>query len=156
WEYGGTPRAAFELARAVAARGHQVLVLTTGPASLKTVVDGIHIVYCRNASDYLAHKHRLFLPIGFRKELRQHLEACDVLHIHELRSTLTVPAARLAREMSMPYVLSPHGGLRHLGKALAKRVFDGLWGKSILEHATTLAVLNAKEKAEALAFGIQE
>jgi glycosyltransferase involved in cell wall biosynthesis len=156
WEYGGTPRAAFELARAVAARGHHVRVLTTGPASVASIVDGVNVVYCRNASDYLAHKHRLFLPVGFRKELRQHLEACDVLHIHELRSILTVPAARLAHDMSLPYVLSPHGGLPHLGKALAKGVFDRLWGKSILARAATLAVLNAKEKAEALAFGMPE
>src|SRR5215831_914061 len=125
WEYGGTPRAAFELARAVAARGHEVRVLTTGPASTTKSVHGTEIVYCRNLSEYLAHRHRLFLPIGFRKELGSNLKNFDLLHIHEFRSTLTVPAARLSRELCTPYVISLHGGLPHLGKVLAKRVFDG-------------------------------
>jgi glycosyltransferase involved in cell wall biosynthesis len=62
----------------------------------------------------------------------------------------------VARDISLPYVLSPHGGLRHLGKALAKRVFDGLWGNSILKHAAAVAALSAREKAEALSFGILE
>jgi glycosyltransferase involved in cell wall biosynthesis len=156
WEYGGTPRAAFELARSVAARGHEVRVLTTGPATTMKLVDGTHIVYCRNVSDYLAHKHRLFMPIAFRKELGQILQNCDILHIHEFRSTLTVPAARMARELSIPYVISLHGGLPHLGKAFAKRVFDRFWGNSILEHAAGVLVLSSKEKAAALAFGVEE
>jgi glycosyltransferase involved in cell wall biosynthesis len=156
WEYGGTPRAAFELARAVAARGHEVHVLTTGTGSTTAFVDGTHIVYCRNASDYLAHRHRLFLPIGFRKVLRKNLKDCDILHIHEFRSTLIVPAVRLARELSLPYVVSSHGGLPHLGKMLAKRAFDALWGKSILADAAGMLVLSAKEKAAALSFGVEE
>jgi glycosyltransferase involved in cell wall biosynthesis len=69
---------------------------------------------------------------------------------------VSVPAARLARELSLPYVISLHGGLPHIGKALAKRVFDGLWGKSILDHAAGVLVLNSKEKAAALAFGVEE
>jgi glycosyltransferase involved in cell wall biosynthesis len=156
WEYGGTPRAAFELAQGVAARGHEVCVLTTGPASATKLVDGTRIVYCRNISDYLAHRHRLFLPIGFRIELRQNVQNCDILHIHEFRSTVTVHAARMARERSIPYMISLHGGLPHLGKAFAKRVFDGLWGKSILDHAAHVLVLSPKEKAAALAFGVEE
>ena len=79
-----------------------------------------------------------------------------MLHIHEFRSTLTIPAARLAREMSLPYVLSPHGGLRHLGKHLAKRTFDRLWGESILDHAAAVLVLSANERADALSFRVHE
>lgn len=137
-------------------RGHEVRVLTTSGTSGAKLVDGVQVHYCRNLSSYLAHKHRLFIPIGFRKELQQQLEICDVLHIHEFRSTLTIPAARLAREMSLPYVLSPHGGLRHLGKHLAKRTFDRLWGESILDHAAAVLVLSSQERADALSFRVHE
>ena len=84
------------------------------------------------------------------------MRSCDLLHIHEFRSTLTIPAVRLARKMSLPYVVSPHGGLRHLGKHFAKRTFDRLWGESILEHAAAVVVLSANEKAEALSFRVHE
>ena len=83
WEYGGTPRAAFELARALAARGHEIRVLTTGRRSGTKVVEGIQIRYYGNLSHYLAHRHRLFIPLGFRKQLRKQFADCDVLHIHE-------------------------------------------------------------------------
>jgi glycosyltransferase involved in cell wall biosynthesis len=156
WEYGGTPRAAFELARALAARGHEIRVLTTGKRSDTKTVDGIQVRYCPNLSNDLAHRHRLFLPLGFRKQLRQLLSDCDVLHIHEFRSTLTVPAVNAARKAGLPYVISPHGGLQHLGKASAKSVFDLVWGQSILNQAAGILVLSEKEKTDALSFGIEE
>jgi len=156
WEYGGTPRAAFELARALADRGHEIRVLTTGKRSDTKIVDGIEIRYCRNLSNYLAHRHRLFLPAGLRNQLRQLLSDCDVLHIHEFRSTLTVPAVNAARKAGLPYVISPHGGLQHLGKQTAKRFFDLVWGQSILNHADGILVLSEKEKTDALSFGMEE
>lgn len=154
WEYGGTPRAAFELAKALAARGHEIRVLTTGSKSETTTVDGVHIRYYKNLSNALAFKHRLFLPIGFRRELGKQLEGCNILHIHECRSTMIVPAARVARQMSLPYIVSPHGGLRHLGRRGAKRVFDALWGNFILHHAACVLALSEREKADALSFGV--
>ena len=56
WEYGGTPRAAFELSRALAARGHDIRVLTTGRRTDTRNVEGVHIQYYRNLSDHLAHR----------------------------------------------------------------------------------------------------
>jgi glycosyltransferase involved in cell wall biosynthesis len=154
WRYGGTPRAAFELARALAARGHEVSVLTTGTASGTKEIEGIQVRYYQNVSDHLAYRQRVFLPLGFGRELQQRLSGCDVLHIHEFRSTLTVPAARTASRLGLPYVISPHGGLQHLGKNLAKQVFDVLWGRAILERAAGLVVLSHKEKADALSFQV--
>src|SRR5215467_12469724 len=156
WEYGGTPRAAFELARALAARGHELRVLTTGSKTETKTVHGIRILYYRNLSSGLAFEHRLFLPLGFRPGLRQELRSCDILHIHEFRSTLTGPAVRIARPMSIPYVLSPHGGLQHLGKRVAKTIFDLIWGRSILENAAAIPVLTEKEKHDAVQFGARE
>lgn len=156
WEYGGTPRAAFELARALAARGHEIRVLTTGRRSETKIYEGIEIHYCGNLSNYLAHRHRLFIPLEFRRQLRKQFSGCDVLHIHEFRSTLTVPAVHAAWNSSLPYVISPHGGLPHLGKRQAKRIFDIVWGQSILIRAAGVLVLTGKEKADALSFGIEE
>ena len=154
WEYGGTPRAAFELARALAARGHDVRVLTTGSRAESKLVDGIDVRYYRNLSDYLAFRYRLFLPRGFRGELRQQLADRDVIHIHEFRSTLTVPAAHVAEKMASPYLISPHGGLRYLGKRGVKHAFDALWGHRILENTAGVLALSEREKDDALAFRV--
>jgi glycosyltransferase involved in cell wall biosynthesis len=58
--------------------------------------------------------------------------------------------------MSLPYLISPHGGLQHLGKSGAKRLFDLAWGNSILKDAARLLVLSEKEKTDALSFGVGE
>jgi glycosyltransferase involved in cell wall biosynthesis len=165
WQYGGTPRAAYELARALARRGHSVTVLTTdsaGAARLETnnaspspqSIDGINVYYYPNLSNRLAYDQRIFLPVRFFKDLRRHLDNCDVVHIHEFRSLLTVAVARMARRLGLPYIVSPHGALKHLGKEQIKVVFDRLWGNRILKDAAAITVVSEIERNEALNLGI--
>src|SRR5205085_6400739 len=106
WAYGGQPRSAYEMARALVKRGHVVEVLTTDslgdqrmsiPSDGATrIVDGITIRYYRNLSNTLAFRQRAFLPPGFFREVAEHVKRADVVHIHELRSPLTVSAAAAA------------------------------------------------------------
>lgn len=166
-QYGGQPKSCYELARLLVRRGHHVKVLTTdsaGAARLSVIqqppgrpvdVEGIEVFYYRNISNALAFRHRLFWPVEFFRDLDGHLEDCDVLHIHEWRSTLTVPAYRAARRRRLPCVLSPHGGMAHLGKAMAKTIFDALIGKKILQHISMLAVVSPREEKEAAAWGVE-
>ena len=165
-QYGGQPKSCYELARVLVRRGHHVKVLTTDSAgasrlsgaqqmSARSVdVDGIEVIYYRNISNTLAFRYRLFWPTEFFRDLDRQLENCDVLHIHEWRSTLTAPAYRAARRRHLPYVLSPHGGMAHLGKAMAKTIFDALIGKKILQHTSMLAVVSPREEKEAAAWGV--
>jgi glycosyltransferase involved in cell wall biosynthesis len=161
WQYGGTPRAAYELARALVRRGNSVTVLTTdsaGNVRLETKgdspsvqkIDEINVCYYPNLSNRLAYDQRIFLPMRLFRDLSRYLGSCDVVHIHEFRSFLTVAAARGARRLGVPYVVSPHGGLRHLGKEYLKRAFDQMWGDSILQNAAAIAVVSEVERNEAL------
>ncbi|PYS01970.1 MAG: hypothetical protein DMG12_14625 [Acidobacteria bacterium] len=164
-QYGGQPKSCYELARALVRRGHLVTVLTTdsagksrlqleaGPVSRRNV-EGIDVCYYRNLSNYFAFRHRLFLPVALFRDIRRQVVGCDILHIHELRSTVTIAAYNAARTLRLPYVLSPHGGLIHHGKQLAKQVFDSFYGRSILEHACMLAVVSPREKEDARAFNV--
>lgn len=161
-QYGGQPRSAFELARGLARRGHQIKVLTTdsgGGRRLSREVtgeravqltDGIEVTYYRNVSNHLAFRHRLFWPPAFFCDLNKQLPGCDLIHIHELRSFLTVAAAAAAIRQRIPYVLSPHGGLRRLGKQRIKALYDLCWGNSILKRAAALIAVSPLEEKEAL------
>ncbi len=166
WQYGGQPRSCYELARILVQRGHQVNVLTTDSAGRSRLkpqpeqsngavrINGIDVYYYRNLSNHLAYHHRLFWPAGFFREIDSRIQECDVIHFHELRSTLTVGAFRAARARKLPYVLSPHGGLAHLGKAAVKRVFDWLYGNDILLHASIVAAVSPREEKDAQAFRV--
>ena len=139
-------------------RGHTLRVLTTdtaGPSRIGEVdggsrnIDGIATYYYKNVSNYLAYRHRLFCPMGLFREIRPRLAGCDVVHIHEFRSMLTVAAHKAARDLAIPFVLSPHGGLRRLGKKSAKAAFDRLWGWDVLRDAAAVLAVSPLEESEA-------
>jgi glycosyltransferase involved in cell wall biosynthesis len=163
-QYGGQPKSAYDLARALARRGHRVTVLTTDSAGHSRIrpstavatpqnVEGIEVFYYPNLSNYLAYYHRLFLPLGLFRNMRRHLAKCDVVHVHELRSLTSVAAYRAARKLHLPLVLSTHGGLKWLGKRTAKFFFDKLWGQSIMHGAAKLIAVSPLEQQDARAFG---
>jgi glycosyltransferase involved in cell wall biosynthesis len=164
--YGGTPRSAYETARALARRGHEVTVFTTdsaGPGRIprETIanfqrigLDGVQVYYYRNFSNYLACRHRIFAPLSFFKEARRRLSESQIVHIHELRSFLSAAAHSALHPLPIPYVVSLHGGLRHLGKKAVKEAFDFVWGRKILTDAAAICALSPLEESDALAFGI--
>ena len=164
-QYGGTPRSAFELARGLVQRGHSVQVLTTDSGGKTRLgetahnhsrsVEGIQVHYYPNISNSLAYHHRLFWSPEFFRQIQERLTEADVLHMHELRSATSIFACRAALRSRVPYVISPHGGLRRLGKRLPKLVFDVLWGKRILTKAEALIALSPVEEHDAQAFGVQ-
>jgi glycosyltransferase involved in cell wall biosynthesis len=89
------------------------------------------------------------------RELRRELIGSDILHIHELRSTLSVFAYRAARQQRLPYVVSTHGGLRHLGRRSIKILFDAAWGARILREAAAIVAISPVEETDAKAFAVK-
>ena len=168
WEYGGPPRSAYELALGLARRGHIVKVLTTDTGgrvrlSPRQRVDistagheNLRIRHYRNISNRLAFRNRLFIAPGLSVNIRKDLAGYDVVHIHELRSMTSVSAYRAALDLRLPYVVSPHGGLRRLGKGSLKTVFDLLWGRSMLGRARALLAVSKLEVDQASGFGVNK
>ena len=166
--YGGTPRFAYELARVLARRGHRVKVLTTDSAGRSRIpsdvirsiqkngVGGIQVRYYRNVSSQLAYRQRFFFPPRMFFDMRREVMQSDVLHIHDLRSFLAVAAHSALRSLHKPYVLSPHGGLQHLGKRTAKTMFDLLWGSAILKEAAALCAVSPSEARDAILLGVEK
>jgi glycosyltransferase involved in cell wall biosynthesis len=165
WRYGGPPRSAYDLAAALARGGHRIEVITTdsgGSGRLSASeflppnrIPGLQVRYYRNISNNLAWRHRLFWPPAARFAIGRRIQQSDIVHIHEFRSMLTVWAASAARRHDIPYVLSPHGGIRRLGKAWSKAVFDRLAGRRILRDASAVAAVSDLERKECLEFGVE-
>lgn len=160
WAYGGTCRAAWEVARATARRGHEVMALTTDSLDsarrirpLQEVVEGVSIRRFANLSNRLAWS-RLFMPVGFASALKEALPRADVVHLHEYRTLQDAIALPMLRRYRKPYILTAQGGVPMLiGRFALKRVYDSLVGEKLLRGATKLHALNEMEAEQYLAAG---
>ena len=162
WAYGGTCRAAWELARALVRKQQQVIVYTTDALDAHAraklpleVVDGVEIHRVRNLSNYLAWG-RAFLPLGFGRQLRASLSHADVAHLHEFRSYQNSVALPLMEKMDVPFVLTAQGGLpRIMGRHSLKVLYDQMVGQRILRNAARLHALNEMEREQFIDLGVE-
>ena len=162
WAYGGTCRAAWELARALVRHGQQVVVFTTdaldaqqriGPAF--EVVEGVEIHRGANLSNRLAWS-RVFLPLGFGSQLSAAMAKADVVHLHEFRSYQNAVALPLLERQRKPFVVTPQGSLpRIMGRYALKAVYDQLYGRRILRSAARLHALDDMERRQYIALGVE-
>src|SRR5437879_1231201 len=87
WAYGGIPRGAYEVCRALVQSGSEVEVWTTDAFDATHrvteptgVIDGIQVRYFRNLSNSLAYHRQLYLPLGLRAHAAAHTREFDLIH----------------------------------------------------------------------------
>jgi len=165
WAYGGIPRIVDGLSRALRRRGIAVSVLTTdafdarGRAELPRdrEVEGVRVLTVPNASNTLAWRHQLFLPLGAGRALNR-LEGgppVDLVHLHGHRHLLNNAAVRWAGERGLPYVLTANGTLaRHERKVAVKALWDALVAGGIPTGAARCVAVSASDVAQHLAAGV--
>ncbi len=162
WAYGGTCRAAWELARALVRKQQQVVVYTTDALDAHSrampsfeVVDGVEIHRVRNLSNHLAWG-RVFSPLGFGRQLCAALYQADVAHLHEFRSYQNSVALPLMEKLDVPFVLTAQGGLpRIMGRHVLKMLYDQIVGQRILRNAARLHALNEMEREQFIELGVE-
>src|SRR5688572_15330242 len=118
WAYGGPPRMVFDVARELVRRGHEVTVCTTDAldkgkriAQLRETSHGVRIVRFRNLSNWFAFKLKIFMPVGMRSWLDQHVAEFDVVHLFDARTMLNGWAAEAAARHGVPFFASVWGSL---------------------------------------------
>ncbi len=153
--YGGPVFATHALAKALAARGHEVEIYTTnhdGQPSARRMLDGIAVNYfaCR-------HLRRLSWAPELAAKLAGTINSFDVAHLHGTFLWPTWAASRIARKAGVPYVLSPRG---MLVKALIRRrnrfvksAWIALAERANVEHAGAVHVTSELEAKELALFG---
>ncbi len=113
--HGGPALAVHGLARALAALGHQVTVLTTDvdgderldvPLGRAVPRDGVEVLY------FPVHwPRRLYRSPGLAREARRRLPGFDVAHLHSVFLAPTSAVARAAERAGIPYLVAPRGML---------------------------------------------
>lgn len=159
--YGGPIVAVHALCRELAARGHDVEVMTTnvdGPGDSDVPLDG---AVCRDGVRvrYFASNHlrRIFWAPSMRGALRRDIETFDVVHLHTIYQWPVWAAGRDARGRGVPYVISPRGmlvqDLIRRRSRLAKTLWIALLERRTIEGAAAIHATSDIEAAELRRFG---
>lgn len=159
--YGGPVVAVHGLCRALAARGHDVTVMTTNvdgagvsavPLDRPVWRDGVKILYF--PSPLL---RRIFWAPAMARALAADMAGFDLVHLHMIFQWPVWTAARAARAGRVPYVLSPRGmlitDLIRRRSRLTKTLWLALIERRTVEQAAAIHVTSDLEAAELAGFG---
>lgn len=150
---GGSAQVAYQVARHLAARGHEVTV-----AASDFSADG-----SRFPDD--AFQVRLFPSVfsrwgfyvtpGLVRWAQEHLASCDIVHLHNVRTFQNAVIAALARRRGLSYVMSAHGSLPVLAeRRAAKRSYDLMVGRRLVHGAAQLIAVSPVEAQQFQETGI--
>jgi glycosyltransferase involved in cell wall biosynthesis len=164
WAYGGIPRLATTMTRALAKRGYHVTVCTTDVrdahrrASSSPPNDhGVDVRMFPNISNSIAYHLQLFTPLGLRRFLRRSAARFDIAHIHACHNLPGVIAAYELSRAGVPYVVSPNGTALPIERRIvAKHLFAWTAGRSLLRRAARIVAVSHAEVMQLRAIGLAE
>jgi glycosyltransferase involved in cell wall biosynthesis len=165
WRHGGPILAVHGLCKALAARGHEVTVLTTDvhgegaldvPLATPVEIDGVEVRYFPVWSPVRSLR-RLYWAPGLAAAARSMLARYDAVHLHSVFLWPTSAVARAAERADVPYLLSPRGMLvpeliRAHGR-WRKLAWLALAERRTIERAAALHATSGLEAEEAARLG---
>lgn len=162
-QYGGPAIIVPQLARALARRGHEVVLITTnadgkGVLAADRIPSTEEAGYVTLAGD--RDRPRWYLTSrAMSAALDAHLKDADVLHIHCLYRFHTRESRRACDRHGVPYVLSPHGALDDYQRRrhrLRKLLYHRLAEDRNIRNASLMHYSSEVEKAqvESCGFGV--
>ena len=156
---GGPAKACFEMARAVARRGHRLAIYTTDfgqppdtlPAGGAPLMrDGVELRY------FPLQPPRIWLASWpLRRALRADVGAFDLVHVHSLYLFHDWAAFAACRQAGVPYLLRPHGTLDpyiHRRHRARKAIFELWFQHRMLAGAAAIHYTAAEEMRLAAPF----
>jgi glycosyltransferase involved in cell wall biosynthesis len=152
--YGGPPKACQDMARAVAALGHEVSIYTTNQdgSGILAVPLGQPVYEAGVETRYFAIQPPRFwgtsLPLA--RALKERIPAVDLVHVHSLYLFHDLATGYYCRRYGVPYVMQPHGALdpyiyrRH---RLRKTVMEVLFENRNISKAAAMQFTTTEEEA---------
>lgn len=161
WAYGGPPRLISRIARALA-KHHVVTVLTTDVLDeskrceqREETLGGVTVVRFPVLSNTLAWRAKIIIPRGYTKAIGNYVEQADFVILSDYRHWMNAVILPYLRKHKVRYALAAFGQLqlpREIKWPL-KRLFDAVWGRKLIQHATWLFAQTHHEANDYIEFG---
>lgn len=153
-EMGGSATVAYQMARHLGERGHDVTVVASdyGAGQSAFPPGPFEVVLLPVIARW-----GFYLTPGLPRWASRNLDRFDVIHMHTVRTYQNAVVSRLAARRGIPYVLSAHGTLPVIvQRQAAKRAYDLLAGRRLLAGASKLVAVSEVEAEQYRAAGIDE
>ncbi|MCG2829228.1 glycosyltransferase family 4 protein [Methanothermobacter sp. K4] len=129
---GGLEEVAFQQAKGLVKRGHDVTVITSNignQTKLKKIENyGGITVYRVSASDFLYRNFDIPQPLfnlfELKKILKKFIQEADVVHVHDRYYVSSLFATKIAKKLGKPVVLTVHVGFIEYEKSLYRMLFS--------------------------------
>ncbi|CAA6693596.1 MULTISPECIES: glycosyltransferase [unclassified Lentimonas] len=115
WKVGGPVRSVSQICEGLAARGHEVTVLTTNieleedrsiiPGKIMDR-NGVSVTYFKAERDWTGVRSR-----ELEAAIRERITEFDIVHVTGVWQPTSVAACRAAERVGVPYIVSPRGAL---------------------------------------------
>jgi glycosyltransferase involved in cell wall biosynthesis len=169
-EFGGPPVKVRALSEGLARRGHTVSVLTAdwglekrtqtegdqttaerSPFGWRRTENGVQAIYLPT---WLRYRTVSWNP-AVKRYCRARLQNFDIAHIFGLYDLLGPAVAAACRVRKLPYVLEPIGMFVPIVRNLRlKGLYHFVWGRRLLEGASTVIATSKQEAEELIAGGV--
>lgn len=147
---GGVPVVAIRLAAAAAEAGHQVSLVAEEPSIPLTHersaihrFDSVNVQFCEPVS-----MKGIFTRPPSEDPLAKTIASSDVVHMHGVWDPVLVRAGQIARQNTVPYLITPHGMLDPWSltqSRIKKRIAMATTHRSLFSGAASMHALNQTE-----------
>lgn len=149
---GGPHKAAPELCRALACKGHKVTIFTTNadgkgilnvPTDRPVLWKGVAIRYFP-----VSWPRRWVFSLPLARALKKNIRAFDIIHVHSLYLFHTFITAHYCRQHGVTYLICPHGTLDPFLRRKSrwkKAIYNFFIEKRNLDHAAAIHYTSQEE-----------
>lgn len=157
-KFGGDVNVCFNLSKQLAKRNHEVTIITSDFQFVSQYAKEIRDNGVQVLSFPCIANYGLFLYTPSMKTwLERNIENYDLIHLHNYRSYQNVIVCKYARKYRIPYIVQAHGSvLPFFEKQILKKIFDFVWGNTILQNAAKCIAVTKTEFDQYRKMGVPE
>jgi glycosyltransferase involved in cell wall biosynthesis len=149
---GGNVERTFQLSHALIRAGHECSILASDYRLSPTSRREFDPIQLHLFQTLLG---RFFVPKIAPRRVQEIVAWADIIHLIGHWSIINVLVAKEALRQGIPYVVSPAGSLKVIGRSrIPKRIFNVLFGIELLHRSTGKIAITANEMADYACYGI--
>ena len=135
---GGTSDLMYKICKAQIKQGHSPVVYSGDYRFDQDLADKLVGAEFRIEKSWLDKAGFSIMP-GLPALLGREITSFDIVHMHVFRTFQNIMLYKFCKKFAVPYIIDAHGAVPYYNrKSFIKKVFDRIWGRTMLREAELL------------------